>query len=539
MRRALLLAVVVGVVAGGVAVAAPGIDVNAISDDMAGVDQTDSPRREQPEPAIAIDPQNPQIVAAGAQDFRRARELQAACGGDRWNGLYLSTNGGQTWSNELVPGFCTDTSAEAAESEMFGLSTNTDPVLVFDDFGNLYYSHIAFNANPFRTTPPSTSGVLFVSTYEISTAGAEHVETVAVPSGSGLRVERFQAGPGVFADFDDKQWMAVDNSPTSPHYGRVYVTWTKFSAQGGQSSIWISHCGGDTPGEPCTEDEFSRGHVLNKPVAGGLVQESFPTVAPNGDVYVAFLQFQGGFGSTLPHSGVWVAKSTDGGETFSQQRVAAIRQIPSPIPPAGNAANDGTNSFRTGTVPTIGVTSDGTVHLAWGDWTGTDAEVRYVRSTNGGQTWSPAIRMNDTSTGHQFFPSLATDGQNVHVAWYDSRLDTPAGGVVDDLDVFYNRSTNAGASFAADARITDRSFDPNQVSRFPVFCAAFIGDYIDIDAIDGQVAVIWNDNRNVVDPLSPAECEDFRLRATDPAIQGRLDSGALDQEAFVDIIEQP
>jgi hypothetical protein len=68
---------------------------------VAGVDQTDSPRREQPEPSIAIDPQNTNIIAAGAQDFRRARELQAACGGDRWNGLYLSTNGGQTWSNEL------------------------------------------------------------------------------------------------------------------------------------------------------------------------------------------------------------------------------------------------------------------------------------------------------------------------------------------------------------------------------------------------------------------------------------------------------
>ena len=70
-------------------------------------------------------------------------------------------------------------------------------------------------------------------------------------------------------------------------------------------------------------------------------------------------------------------------------------------------------------------------------------------------------------------------------------------------------------ALAADARITDRSLRPQQVSRFPVFCSAFIGDCLDIDAGDGQVAVIWNDNRNVVDPLNPAECADFRLRATD------------------------
>src|SRR5215207_5940431 len=137
MRRVLL--VIVGatsaaLVASGLAWAALGVDVNAINDDVVGVEDTASPRRNQPEPSIAINRQNTEIIAAGAQDFRRAAELRAACGGDRWNALYLSTDGGGTWSNELVPGFCTDTSAEAAESEMFGLSTNTDPVLVFDDF---------------------------------------------------------------------------------------------------------------------------------------------------------------------------------------------------------------------------------------------------------------------------------------------------------------------------------------------------------------------------------------------------------------------
>jgi len=75
--------------------------------------------------------------------------------------------------------------------------------------------------------------------------------------------------------------------------------------------------------------------------------------------------------------------------------------------------------------------------------------------------------------------------------------------------------------------------------RLRVFCQALIGDYLDLDAVGRKVAVIWNDNGEVVGPLSPAECRDFITRATDPTIQGRLDSGALDPEAFVDIIEQP
>jgi hypothetical protein len=87
--------------------------------------------------------------------------------------------------------------------------------------------------------------------------------------------------------------------------------------------------------------------------------------------------------------------------------------------------------------------------------------------------------------------------------------------------------------------MTDQSFDPNSVSRFPVFCAAFIGDYIDIDAVDGRVAAIWTDNREAVDPLTPAECTDYQTRSTDPAIQADLDDGSLDQEAFVDVFNVP
>src|SRR5215218_10481916 len=201
MRRlpTVLAVAAVGLLAG--APPAPADDVSATVDDVAGVNDTTSPRRNQPEPSLAINPRNTDVIAAGAQDFRRARELRAACGGDRWNGFYLSTDRGQTWSNALVPGYCTDPTrgagSEQAVSDMFGFSTNTDPVMVFDTFGNLFYSHIAFNANKKATTPPSTSGALLVSTYRVSDAGAAtYAKTVKVPSGSGLSAEQFDPGPG-------------------------------------------------------------------------------------------------------------------------------------------------------------------------------------------------------------------------------------------------------------------------------------------------------------------------------------------------------
>jgi hypothetical protein len=542
LNRTLLAALLA---AGLVPVAAAHVgtdDRNAVVDDVANA-LTTSPKRLQPEPTIGIDPNDLSIVAAGAQDFRKTTELNVACVGNRWNGLYLSTDGGVTFpDNRLVPGYFTDTSGEQDESEMFGLCLNTDPVIVFDDQEHMYYSHIAFNDVPRGTTTPSTVGALYVSVFDRDDDTYQHTTTVKVPSSSGnaRAPEIHEVGPGS-SNFDDKQWMTVDLSRDSDFYGRVYVTWTKFGAQGGQSAIWISHCGGDSFGESCADEladggDFSDGVIVNRPVAGGLVQESFPAVAPNGDVYVAFLQFQGGFGSDRPHSGIWIAKSTDGGETFTQQRITPIRQIPSPIPPQGTAANDGNNSFRTGTAPGVAVTDNGHVHVVWGEWVNNNnAEIKYTRSTNGGTSWEPIITLNDDSTGHEFFPAIDSDGNNVHVAWYDGV--NPAGQTITQLNVAYiTFADGAGAALAADDRlVTDAPFNPNTVSRFPVFCAAFIGDYIDIDAVNGKVAIVWNDNRNVVDPLTPAECADFRTRPADPTIQADLNDGSLDQDTFVEI----
>lgn len=519
-------------------------DINIIDDDTAD-SLTTSPRRLQPEPSVAIDPNNPNIIAAGAQDFRKTTELNLACGGNRWNGIYISYDGGETWQNDLVPGYFTDPPPHGTEQEVsgqFGLCTNTDPVIVFDGLNNFYYSHITFNDIPQGTSTPTTVGALYVSTYRLVGDEYVHAETVLVPSGPGGSgaTDKHEVGPGS-SNFSDKQWMTVDRNPGSPFYGRVYVTWTKFGTQGGQSSIWVSHCGGDEQGEACADDEggWSRGVRVNTPVAGGLVQESFPATAPDGTLYVAFLQFQGGFGSTLPHSGIWVATSEDGGVTFTQQKVADIRQIPSPMPPRGSAANDGSNSFRTGTAPGVAVTDNGHVHLVWGEWIGgTQADVRYTRSVDEGATWSAPITLNDVSTGHQFFPSIVSLDNDVHVAWYDGR-DNAAGTTITSLQVARTSFADGGAGGATDTLISDDGFDPNAVSRFPVFCAAFIGDYLDIDAVpdvDGsKVIVIWNDNRTVDDPLSPTECATLRADPANPANQDALNNGSLDQDTFVDI----
>src|SRR2546425_3779546 len=56
-----------------------------------------TPDRQQVETTIAVDPRNPNIVVAGAQDYRLR-----AIGGHRWHGLYKSCDGGPTSTQDLL-----------------------------------------------------------------------------------------------------------------------------------------------------------------------------------------------------------------------------------------------------------------------------------------------------------------------------------------------------------------------------------------------------------------------------------------------------
>jgi hypothetical protein len=115
-----------------------------------------SPDRQQVEPTIAVDPRNPSIIVAGAQDLRLK-----SIGQHRWHGYYRSTDGGQTWSSSLLPGYLGDNSPEGTASPLHRSNTTSDPVMAFDNHGVLYYSGLVFNI----TNTGDGNTVLFVARY--------------------------------------------------------------------------------------------------------------------------------------------------------------------------------------------------------------------------------------------------------------------------------------------------------------------------------------------------------------------------------------
>src|SRR5205085_10541245 len=168
-----------------------------------------------------------------------------------------------------------------------------------------------------------------------------------------------------------------------------------------------------------------------------------------------------------------VRKSTDGGGTWSPVAAAGsgLQSCPNPLPGANFRVN--------GPFPTIATdpTSASRVFVAWSSCTATSqADVFFSRSTDGGATWSPTpLRVNDDGANNprdQFFPWITVDDTGViRAMWGDDRLDlVNAGG--HNYDIFSAASTDHGATFGPNVRVTTQSLNPDID-----FGGTFIGDY--------------------------------------------------------------
>ena len=116
---------------------------------------------------------------------------------------------------------------------------------------------------------------------------------------------------------------------------------------------------------------------------------------------------------------------------------------------------------------------------------GTFTEVMFVRSTDGGLTFSTPVRVNDDvnhqSKWHWFGTfAVAPDGR-LDAVWYDTRND--AGNLLSQL--FYSYSTDAGVTWSPNVSVSD-AFNPQE--GWPN--QSKIGDYITIvsDLTGGNVA---------------------------------------------------
>lgn len=120
-----------------------------------------------------------------------------------------------------------------------------------------------------------------------------------------------------------------------------------------------------------------------------------------------------------------------------------------------------------------------TVHVTWYDNRDGNYEIYYKRSTDDGVTWSADIRLtNDIAFSQR--PSVAVSGSYIHVTWYDFRNSNE--------EIYYKRSTDGGVTWGADTRLTNNF----NVSILPSISAS--GSFVNIvwcDTRDGNYEVYY------------------------------------------------
>ncbi len=402
----------------------------------------------QNEPSIAVSTRNPMHLLAGANDYRTV-DLPGLPGdkatGDSWLGLFKSFDGGQSWQSTLLPGFPqARTVQEGVNSPIHGHAAAADPTVRTGTNGMFYYSGIAFN----RGTNALSS--LFVARF-IDLNNRE---------GARFDVPRNQdpikylgtsiIGNGTSGQFLDKPWLAVDIPRSGALTVRLQVGDT--DAEGNPITVAQSiPCGnvylayadftGDTSKNVRTKILFARstdcGATWNKPI---MIDESFHisqgtniAIGPDGEVYVSWRQFR----TPSDPDAIVMARSTDFGRRFTKAAVVAnINPFDQDTRPANE--DDPFREFRTNSYPTMAVDGQGALYIAWserGYW-GSDTiepqdgvadgnRVVYIKSTDGGTTWTAPIKVDDSDNpkSSQVMPAFAFAGGRLLLLYYDFRDD--------------------------------------------------------------------------------------------------------------------
>ncbi len=369
------------------------------------------------EPAIAINPTNTNHIAAGSI-------LQ---------GYHYSKDGGKTWKSKKI----------SSKYGVFG-----DPVLTFDNTGRLYYFHLASVSEDQHLDR-------IVCQVSDKIEGSFALESYSQPNGTKVQ---------------DKHWVVVN-----PKTNVVYMTWTQFdkydSADPLDSSFIMfskSTNRGISWSQPKRISKYG-GDCLD---SDNTVEGAVPALGPNGEIYVTW----------AGPKGLVMQKSLDDGKTWLAEEKYVENQ-----PEGWDIKVPG--FYRANGLPfLVSDMSDGpnrgTLYLNWSDQrNGNDnTDVWIMKSTDGGETWSNAIKVNQDGTrSHQFMTAIAIDQTNgdIHLVFYD-RHKYKANS--NQTDVVWCMSKDGGNTFQQQT-ISEKSFVPDE--------KVFFGDYLGIAAVNGQIRPIW------------------------------------------------
>jgi hypothetical protein len=368
-------------------------------------------------------------------------------------GSYTIRNG-KPAGNNIVQGYECVTTGSNEEPPTW--TNNTDPNVDFDTKGRAYQATLPFNAwwgNFFH--PDAAIGVVY----------SDDLGRTWVKGNRGRFLHHVpNQSSKTLGDVEDKQWIAVNHFRGTPTQDDVLAAWTVFNGFTAVIEYAVSRDRGRT---------FTKPRALTVPAdqSGPSNTYVYPAYDAAGNVYIAFASFPVCCSSP---AAVYVTRSTDGGDTWSP-----FVQVVGGLQTVGRLPN---TTFRDGILEhfAASVTHPGHLYLVYEAWDGTQMDVKFTQSTDGGTTWSAPIMVNDNVDvpgvpTDQFQPQVASGpGGAVAVNFYDRRRACPSDPSVLPADVGRDnfcidvslqvfKDSGAGAvPVGGNVRVSEFSWDPEQ-----------------------------------------------------------------------------
>ena len=297
---------------------------------------------------------------------------------------------------------------------------------------------------------------------------------------------------------DDRESGWSDNNPSSPFFGRMYVSWNNFAVGSGALSVTFSTDNGNTWHAPVIVSNTST-FIRDTQITGDL--------SGNGTIYLAGMD-EGGGG--FPHNNTnHIYKSTDGGMTWANTYTGPAFAGPG-VTAVGYFAcmfsdNGGYWRHEGWGEPAA---FNNVVHLVYAQHgAGADAgDVYYIRSTDGGATFSAPFKLNsDSTTRPQWQPNISVSPTGTLLAtWYDGRefgnctYGNPA---VPCYRMWSRKSTDNGVTWLPDDSLSDVA-SPLPAQPDTTVQSTYTGDYDYGSAIASEHLTSWVDGRVAISGTS-------------------------------------
>ncbi len=450
-----------------------------------------SPGRTYSSPNLVVDPSNPMIIVGAYAELRTRR-----CG------LVRTADGGQTWTR-LDP-------ASTSPSPSSYPNCNSNPRGTFQAqpaFGRDGVLYMALDG--WDTQDGGVGGNPSIVVSRSTNLGDTWTPVVARDNrgktAEGQEADRPVTGIAVDSKTAGSDIVYVGASRRSPGFSGA-------NALPNQPIVIVSTDGGKSFGEPVNlaEAAFSDAGLRQTAIKSTTTIPNATTTSttnpPAGSRAATPDQAAnfGGFGPSMtidakgtvyavwptttsnvtprPSGAIMVSKSTDKGGTWTTSPMTAFD------PTVGSFVTV-VWSAEGGPQGTLHAVADGTENPAVSG----NTDIYYYKSTDGGATWSARKNVTDDDPAQiftQVYPNIAVapDGR-VDVAFFDTRNDPGTR----SNDVYYTTSSDNGATWSKNVRITDKSID----RKIGVFA-----NNADVNAPPGLVAtkditlVAWDDTRN-------------------------------------------